>query len=122
MLLVSLSGHTVLVDAGGAFTDPTQRSENRGADPGEDAVSPYLWSRGFKQIDLVALTHAHQDHIGGLVAIFENFRVGTLWLGREVASPRQEQLEKLASSNGTKVIHELRGNHFEWDGATADFL
>lgn len=122
LLLVSPSGHTILVDAGGSFTDPAQRSESRGPDPGEEAVSPYLWSRGFKQIDVVALTHAHQDHIGGLAAIFENFKVKTLWLGREVASPQQEQLEKLATSNGTRVIHELRGNHFDWDGATGDFL
>ena len=122
LLLVSPSGHTLLVDAGGSFIDPTQRSESRGPDPGEEAVSPYLWSRGFKQIDVVALTHAHQDHIGGLSAIFENFKVRTLWLGREVASPQQEQLEKLATDNGTKVIHERRGNHLEWDGAAADFL
>lgn len=66
------AGHTILADAGGSFSDPAHRVEVRGPDPGEDAVSPYLWSRGFKQIDVVALTHAHQDRIGGLTAIFEN--------------------------------------------------
>jgi competence protein ComEC len=59
LFLVSPPGHTILVDAGGSFTDPSHRAESRGPDPGEDAVSPYLWSRGFKQIDIVALTHAH---------------------------------------------------------------
>ena len=117
LLLVSPSGHTILVDGGGSFVDPGHRGEVRGPDPGEDAVSPYLWSRGFKQLDVVALTHAHQDHLGGLTAIFENFKVKTLWIGREVASPQQEQLETLAASQGTRVIHELRGNHLDWDGA-----
>jgi competence protein ComEC len=32
---------------------------------GRTNVSPYLWSRGIKRIDIVALTHAHHDHIGG---------------------------------------------------------
>jgi competence protein ComEC len=71
---------------------------------------------------VVALTHAHQDHIGGLTAIFDNFKVNTLWIGREVASPQQEQLEELAALRGAQVIHELRGNHFDIDGAHGDFL
>ena len=66
--------------------------------PGEEAVSPYLWSRGFKRIDVVALTHAHQDHLGGLTAILENFKVSELWLGREVDSRAWSQLEALAST------------------------
>ena len=122
LLLVSPSGHTILVDAGGQFTDPAHRAEARGPDPGEDAVSPYLWSRGFKQLDVVALTHAHQDHLGGLTAIFENFKVKTLWIGREVSAPQQEQLERIAVSKGTRVLHELRGNHMDWDSAQTDFL
>lgn len=122
LFLVSPAGQTVLVDADGSFSDPSQHSEVHGPDPGEDAVSPYLWSRGLKHIDIVALTHAHHDHIGGLTAIFENFPVKTLWIGREVASPQQEKLEKLAVSKGTKVVHELRGNHFKWHGVQTEFL
>jgi competence protein ComEC len=68
------------------------------------------------------LTHAHQDHIGGLTAIFDNFKVNTLWIGREVASPQQRQLETLAAAHGAQVIHEVRGNHFDFDGAHGDFL
>jgi beta-lactamase superfamily II metal-dependent hydrolase len=61
------------VDGGGSFSDPAQRGETHRPDPGEEAVATYLWSRGFQQIDVVALTRAHQDHIGGLTAIFGNF-------------------------------------------------
>lgn len=122
LFLVSPRGHTLLVDAAGPFIDPYHRAQIRGSDPGEDAVSPYLWSRGFQKIDVVALTHAHQDHLGGLPAILENFRVGTLWIGREVAVEQQKQLETLAASKGTPVLHELRGDHLDWDGAQLDFL
>ena len=85
-------------------------------------MSPYLWSRGFQKIDVVALTPAHHDHLGGLPAIFENFRVGTLWIGREVAINQQEQLEALAISKGTRVVHEIGGGHLDWDGAQLAFL
>jgi len=122
LLLVSPAGHTLLVDAAGPFADPYHNGETRGADPGEDAVSPYLWSRGFQQLDIVALTHAHQDHLGGLPAIFENFRVRNLWIGREVELPQQRQLEALALSQGARVLHELRGGHLDWDGTQVDFL
>lgn len=122
LLLVSPAGRTILIDGGGSFTDPTHRAEVHGPDPGEDAVSPYLWSRGFKRIDVVALTHAHQDHLGGLTAILQNFRVGHLWIGREVDSRQQRELEALAAANGTPVEHELRGGAFEFDGARGDFL
>jgi competence protein ComEC len=69
---------------------------SRGIDPGQEAVSPYLWSRGLQKLDVVALTHAHQDHLGGLLAILENFRVGQLWIGREVNSSALAKLEQLA--------------------------
>jgi competence protein ComEC len=39
-----------------------------------------------------------------------------------VASPQQEKLEKLAVSKGTQLVHELRGNHFKWDGVQTEFL
>jgi len=38
------------------------------------------------------------------------------------ASPRQEQLEELATAHGAQVIHELRGNYFHVDGAQGNFL
>jgi len=120
--LVSPAGHTILVDAAGPFTEPFGSGQAHGSDPGEDAVSPYLWSRGFQRIDVVALTHAHQDHLGGLFAILENFKVNALWIGREVASSQQKQLEAVALAKGTKVVHELRGEHFNWDGAQLAFL
>src|SRR5258707_5757200 len=57
-------GRTLLVDAGGALGSFHSGGMRSGLDIGEAVVSPYLWSRGLKQIEVVALTHAHQDHIG----------------------------------------------------------
>ena len=72
----------------------TRRAAAKRMDPiqAQKPSQPNLWSRRFKRIDVVALTHAHQNHIGGLTTIFDNFMVNTLWVGREVASPQQQQL------------------------------
>jgi competence protein ComEC len=120
--VVSPRGKTLLIDGGGAFGGFPGHEQHDGIDPGEEAVSPYLWSRGFQKIDVVALTHAHQDHLGGLTAVLQNFRVGRLWIGREVASPALAKLETLARARGIPLEYEVRGKQFAWDGVEGLFF
>ncbi|HUL33922.1 MAG TPA: DNA internalization-related competence protein ComEC/Rec2 [Candidatus Eisenbacteria bacterium] len=122
ILLVSPKGSTLLIDGGGRFTGFRGHKEAPGPDPGEEAVSAYLWSRGIQHLDAVALNHAHQDHIGGLAAVLENFRVGQLWIGRETETPALTRLKKIAAERHVLVEHELRGQSFDWDGVRVDFL
>jgi len=122
LFVVLPHGKTLLIDGGGAFGGFPGQEERNGIDPGEEAVSPYLWSRGFQKIDVVALTHAHQDHLGGLTAVLQNFRVGKLWIGREVASPALAKLEDLAHARGIPIEYEVRGRSFSWDGVEGQFF
>ena len=122
LFVVSPHGKMMLIDGGGAFGGFSGHEENNGRDPGEEAVSPYLWSRGFQKLDVVALTHAHQDHIGGLAAILQNFRVGELWIGRDVASAALAKLEGIARERKIAIAHERRGTPFSWDGVQTEFL
>jgi len=122
LFVVSPRGHTLLIDGGGAFRGFPGHEERNSTDPGEDAVSPYLWSRGFQRLDVVALTHAHQDHLGGLTAVLQNFSVGRLWIGREVHSAALSNLEELARSKGVLIEREWRAQKFAWDGANGEFL
>jgi competence protein ComEC len=105
-------GRTMLVDAGGALGSFHSGGMRSGLDIGEDVVSPYLWSRGLKQIDVVALTHAHQDHLGGLPAVLENFRVQELWVGRDIESAAYQDILSLARQRGVRVIHTKQGDTF----------
>lgn len=79
LLVVFPEGQTLLVDAGG-FPHFPGRPRPR-IDTGEDVVSPYLWWRGMRRLDYVALTHGHADHAGGLAAVIDNFRPRELWTG-----------------------------------------
>ena len=122
LFLVSPKGRTLLIDGGGAFAGFPGESGHNSPDPGEEAVSPYLWSRGFKRIDLVALTHAHQDHGGGLLAVLENFRVGALWLGPDVHASVLEKLEAEAEARSIPMVRKSRDTPFDWDGVSLQFL
>ncbi|MDE1163294.1 MAG: ComEC/Rec2 family competence protein [Acidobacteriaceae bacterium] len=92
LLVVTPEGRTLLVDAGGPVggVRPQERW-----DIGEDVVSPYLWSRGVARLDAMALTHAHSDHMGGMLAVLRNFRPRELWLS--VAPGKAEGLQRLVA-------------------------
>ncbi len=115
-------GRTMLVDAGGELGNFHSDGMRSGIDVGEDVVSPYLWSRGIKQIDVVALTHAHQDHLGGLPAIFENFRVGEFWIGRDIQSATYRQVLAAARAHGVLIRHLKQGDSFSEDGVSGNIL
>ncbi|MCU1340848.1 MAG: internalization-related competence protein ComEC/Rec2, partial [Candidatus Acidoferrum typicum] len=105
-------GRTMLVDAGGALGSFHSGGMRSGLDIGEDVVSPYLWSRGLKQIEVVALTHAHQDHIGGLSAVLETFRVQELWVGRDIDIAIYRQVLAIARQRGVRIVHMKEGDTF----------
>jgi competence protein ComEC len=79
MLLITPDGKTMLVDGGGFGGGPRQAPQD--FDIGEEVVSPTLWSRGIRHLDVVALSHAHSDHMGGLPSVLRNFRPNELWVG-----------------------------------------
>ncbi len=79
LLLITPEGKTMLVDGGGFGGGPRQVAQD--FDIGEEVVSPALWSRGIRHLDVVALSHAHSDHMGGLPSVLRNFNPSELWVG-----------------------------------------
>lgn len=105
-------GRTMLIDGGGELGNFHQGGMRSGIDVGEEVVSPYLWSRGLKRIDVVTLTHAHEDHLGGIPAVLENFHVGELWVGRDVESAAYQNILALAAARGVRIVHVKDGSTF----------
>jgi competence protein ComEC len=115
-------GKTMLIDGGGASGAAQVPGYHVGFDIGEQVVSPYLWSRGIKRLDVVMLTHAHHDHIDGLHAVLNNFHVGQLWIGRDEDSPAYRQLLAEARAHDIPVVHLSQGQNFDWDGTRGEIL
>ena len=101
LLLITPDGKTMLVDGGGFGGGPRQVVQN--FDIGEEVVSPLLWSRGIRHLDVVALSHAHSDHMGGLPAVMQNFRPSELWVGNNPAVPPYVALLDQAQNLGVHV-------------------
>lgn len=117
LLVVSPEGRTMLIDGGGSI-GPV-RSE---FDFGEDVVAPYLWSRGLDHLDVVALTHAHGDHIGGLPRIIEDFHPAELWVGINPETTALLHLYEMANENHVAIRRHVAGDALDWSGTKVRVL
>ena len=117
LLLEFPRGQRILIDGGGfPQFGPVRRSVN--LDTGEDVVSPYLWSRGIRHIDVIVATHAHEDHTGGLAALIENFNPSELWVGANPPLPLIEH----ARARHVRVVERRQSTAFAYGGASVEIL
>jgi competence protein ComEC len=110
----------MLVDGGGTLS--FGHSPKPRFDVGEDVVSPYLWTRSIRKLDVVALTHAHDDHAGGLPAIIENFHPRELWTGATPKSAAWSEVAAKARNEHVKIIPLRSGGAFDFGGARVEIL
>jgi len=113
-------GKRMLVDAGGL---PSFHGQSRARlDTGEDVVAPYLWSRGIRTLDVVAASHGHEDHIGGMPAIIDDFHPKELWIGAEPDSAAWRAVLAAAKRNGVKIVPMEAPRSFAFGGAGVQVL
>jgi competence protein ComEC len=123
IFIVGPDGSTMLLDAGGPVGGVTEAAEatSRFA-VGEEVVSPYLWSRRFRRLDVLALSHAHSDHMGGMPAVMRNFRPRELWVSIDPNSDAYRALLSEARDLGVQVRHFYAGDQLAWGGTQVTIL
>jgi competence protein ComEC len=120
LLVLFPDGKRMLVDGGGipAFG----RIARSQLDIGEDVVAPYLWDRGFRSLDVVVLSHAHEDHSGGLAALISDFHPREVWTGFTPESPEWRAVHEKAVAVGARVMPLRSPSRFAFGGAAIEVL
>ncbi len=114
-ILVEFPGRArMLIDAGGSPTSAF--------DPGERVVSPVLWRRGATRLDILAATHAHPDHIKGLVSAARNFKPTEFWEAPPAGD--SELRDRLVAALPRKAVRRAlrRGYRRILSGVTVDVV
>jgi len=123
LLVVSPDGQMMLVDAGGPVGAVTETAAATSTfDVGEEVVSPYLWSRQIRRLDVIVLSHAHSDHMGGMAAVMRSFRPRELWVGVDPDSMAYRALLSEAEDIGVRVRHLHAGDYLAWSGTQVSVL
>jgi len=120
ILVAFPDGKLMLVDGGGIPSfGRRQRSQ---LEIGEDVVAPYLWNRSIRRVDVMVCSHAHEDHVGGLPALLEDFHATELWTGAVPPGAQRDRLLAAAHRAGVRVVPMTGGRHFSFGGAEIEVL
>lgn len=73
-------------------------------DVGERVLSPFLWNRPARRLDVVALSHSDADHAGGLGAVLRHFDVGEFWESGRWGPGGEDALAALTKSGAARRV------------------
>lgn len=109
ILIQTPSDHTILIDGG----------------PDSSVLSTIGRQLPFYDhtIDLVVLTHAHSDHVAGLVDVLKRYEVrSVLFSNVEHSSPDYLEWKELLSEKGIQSLFPIAGQVFEFGGVRLEVL
>lgn len=105
-VLLTAGDRCAMVDCGGTTA------------PGDTAAT-YLQSRGWQTLDLLVLTHYHEDHAGGVTELMRRVHVGTLVLPNvEPDDSRRQAIEALAETQEVPIVYVEEPSTVDMNGAT----
>jgi len=108
-ILITLNGSSMLIDAG-----------NNG--DGDDVVA-YLKQQNITKLDYLIGTHPHEDHIGGLDDVIDNFDIDTVLMPKTKTNTKtfESVLDSMLAKN-LKITTVNIGDTFNLDTATFTVL
>lgn len=108
--LVECDGHYMLIDGGDKSA--------------EDKMYDTLEKKGIQQLDILAISHLHADHIGGLKkALTYASKIGmTICNSNYIDNEYFSKLNHELSINGSKIIVPAIGDKYELGSATVEVV
>ncbi len=85
--------------------------------PGEEIVSPYLWSRGLKRLNILVADGTTPGTLQGVNAVARNFDPQQLWISSMSTSPRASDLRRWARRLKMEVRKISVGEALRQDGS-----
>ncbi len=73
--IITPQNKKILIDGGGSLTDDF--------DVGKKTLIPYLLDRGCNLLDYVIISHLDTDHVGGIITVLEELKVGNVIISKQ---------------------------------------
>ena len=106
--LIKTNNYNILIDGGG--------SENSSYDVGESVLVPYLLDNTNGTIDVMFISHFHEDHSEGCISVLDKLKVKKIVIGTQ---PNQTELYytilKIAKEKNIQIITLTKGDIFSID-------
>jgi len=100
-VLVQTASHALLYDTGPRFSESF--------DAGAGIIIPLLRSRGVRRLDTVVVSHADNDHAGGLASVLSALPVARVLAGEA------PEASMLPVPDGSMAALCIRGQRWQWD-------
>ena len=114
-LVITPHGRAFMVDTGGV--------REGSYDIGSRVDVPYLLHYGVEKLDYIFLTHAHDDHAGGVKGILTKIPVGAIGIGHEGTGDYLQTFGTGELGKIKKLLVPLQeGSSIELDGVRIDML
>jgi len=122
-----LTVHFIDVEQGDSILIQTSQGQNMLIDAGSnskgEAVKEYLLEQGVSKVDILIGTHPHEDHIGGLDVIIDNFEIGSIYMPKVAHTTKTYEDVLLAvKKKGLKIKSAAAGMDIPLEGVDARIL
>lgn len=99
-IFIEVLGKNILIDAG----------EKEHA----QTIIDYLKTYDVEKLDLVFVTHPHEDHLGGMGEVLSSFEIGEFYMpDKEIVTKSYERMTNALSDKGKSINHLRGGMKFE---------
>lgn len=124
MLATTPGGKHILIDGGGTTNFRKEKDawkeRHRPFETGAQIVVPLLKKQGVHSLDMVMISHNHQDHTGGLQAVLESIPVKAILFNGSLAESRDfEKLLRTAADKGIPIYKAEAGMMIRPDAVTS---